>query len=224
MGVPLIFSAKSLKLLALLSMAIDHTGKALFPGLLWPVCIGRLAFPIFSFLLAEGFFHTRNPRAYGMRLLGLALLSELPFRLLFPVTGRLTNVIWTLLFSFLLLCLLDWGQKEGRGAWFLLALCLLFFWLGESVGCDYGGAGILLGPLFAATRAKETALVRFVGLATFSLWSCQTPLLAFCQTAAFFPIACYAPIAPPKTALWRWSTYLFYPVHLVCLAALAGKL
>ena len=164
----LILSAKNLKLLALLSMAIDHGGKTLLPGAFWPICIGRLAFPLFSFLLTEGFFHTRSKKAYGLRLLGLALLSEIPYRQLFSPSGICTNVIWTLLFSFLLLCLMEWGQKKGHGAVFPCILCLFFFGLGQLIGCDYGGAGILLGPLFAVTKMKNARAIRLLGLWLFS--------------------------------------------------------
>ncbi|MBR1523666.1 MAG: TraX protein, partial [Lachnospiraceae bacterium] len=69
----------ALKLIAVISMLIDHTGDVLFPGTMWLRYIGRLAFPIYCFLLVEGFFHTKDLRRYMFRLLLFGLISEIPF-------------------------------------------------------------------------------------------------------------------------------------------------
>lgn len=76
-----ILDANALKLIALLSMTIDHVGVCLFPDQILLRCIGRLAFPIYAFLLTQGFIHTRNVKKYLLRLGLLALISEVPFNL-----------------------------------------------------------------------------------------------------------------------------------------------
>ena len=71
-----------LKLIAICTMFIDHLGYTLFPGDLWLRCVGRVAFPIFCFLIAEGCVYTHDRRKYALRLLAFALLSEIPFNLM----------------------------------------------------------------------------------------------------------------------------------------------
>ncbi|MBQ7432202.1 MAG: hypothetical protein IJV50_01840 [Lachnospiraceae bacterium] len=91
-----------LKALAVVCMLIDHMGDVLFPHLIWMRIIGRLAFPIYCFVLSEGAVYTKNWLAYAGRLLLLALVSEIPFDLAF--FGNVwypgyQNVFWTLLFG-----------------------------------------------------------------------------------------------------------------------------
>ncbi|MFA7532979.1 MAG: TraX family protein, partial [Tissierellaceae bacterium] len=68
-----------LKLIALTSMIIDHYGAIFHGDVILYRIIGRLAFPIYAFLLVEGYFHTRNVKKYGLRLFIFALISEIPF-------------------------------------------------------------------------------------------------------------------------------------------------
>ena len=67
-------SQEGLKLIACVTMLIDHIGAAFVPWM-WLRMVGRIAFPIYCFLLAEGAFYTRNPRRYGARLAVGALLA-----------------------------------------------------------------------------------------------------------------------------------------------------
>ena len=125
-------SADLLKLTALMTMLIDHIGAGILERLLIDGyvtdyalylkiyqldtvlrIIGRISFPIFCFLLAEGFLHTRSRRGYAFRLLVFALLSEIPFDLLFSggLNRNSQNVFWTLLIGLLVLR----GMEGVRG-------------------------------------------------------------------------------------------------------------
>ena len=89
-----------LKLLAVVTMLIDHMGFTLFPHAVWMRAVGRLAFPIFCFLIAEGCAHTHDKKRYAGRLLLFAVLSELPFNLMCSgqwISWNYQNVLWTLL-------------------------------------------------------------------------------------------------------------------------------
>ena len=106
-----------LRLIALVCMCVDHAGLALFPSASAFRCVGRLAFPLYCFLLAQGFAHTRDIRAYARRLLLLACVSELPFDLL--IFGRLSsameqNVVFSLLLGLLALCAAGGGEDCAR--------------------------------------------------------------------------------------------------------------
>ena len=106
-------SAFSLRLLALLCMVVDHAGLALFPSVGAFRCVGRAAFPLYCFLLAQGYRHTRSVRAYARRLLLFALLSEIPFDLL--IFGRLACTLeQNALFSLLLGLMALWAADTLR--------------------------------------------------------------------------------------------------------------
>ena len=79
-------SAMTLKYIAMATMLVDHMGYVLFPWILWLRCVGRIAFPIFAFQIAEGCIRTHDRRRYALRLLLFAVLTEVPFDLAF--SGR----------------------------------------------------------------------------------------------------------------------------------------
>lgn len=156
-------SQEALKLIACVTMLLDHIGAALLPQHGWLRAIGRIAFPIYCFLLAEGFHYTRNRKKYGLRLLAGMLLSELPFDLLFY--GRIywgyQSVMVTLFIAFLMLCFLEKIPNLGLKCLAVLPFCLL----AELMYTDYGGAGVLMVAFFYLTREIPRRLpVQTVGL------------------------------------------------------------
>lgn len=78
-----ILDGTALKIIAMISMVFDHVGDLFFPDLMWPRMIGRLAMPLFSFSIAEGYLHTGDKIKYLCRLGIFALISEIPFDLAF---------------------------------------------------------------------------------------------------------------------------------------------
>ena len=103
-------SGSSLKIIAVISMVIDHCayyllehGTVLYETMR---CVGRIAFPVFAFLIAEGFSHTRNRQRYFLQLLAFAIISEIPWFLLNGTDGT-HNVMFTLVLGVVALALLD---------------------------------------------------------------------------------------------------------------------
>ena len=96
-------TSASLHIMAMAFMLCDHLWGTIIPGNDWLTCIGRIAYPIFAFMIVEGYFHTSNLKKYVKRLFIFALLSEIPFnlamgsRLFYPIHQ---NVLWTSLESY----------------------------------------------------------------------------------------------------------------------------
>lgn len=218
-----------LKLIACITMFIDHFGHAIVPHLqvpymveLYYICriIGRIAFPIYCFLLAEGMRHTRNAGKYILRLAIGILLAELPFD--YALEGHFCwsyqSVMVTLtLGAIMLLCM---GKTEKK--WLKLLLVVPFAVLAELAKSDYGGWGILMIAVFAlidrlpfrvlgillVNAAMESAAIPVFGIPV------SIQLLA---TLAMIPIALYSGEKLTRSRAVQWGFYLFYPVHLLIL-------
>ena len=140
-------TSASLQLIALCTMLVDHVGLSLFPGVFWLRWIGRLSFPLFLFLLAEGFVHTSSRRKYALRLGLFAVISEAPYQFLIStVYGGgwqlpCQNVFFELLMAFFAM----WCVERG-GVWLLGAGGAVL--VAECLGMDYGGYGVLLAICF----------------------------------------------------------------------------
>ena len=109
-------SAAALHIIAMALMLMDHLWATLLPAQDWLTCAGRLAFPIYCFLLVEGFLHTHDFKKYALRMLGFALLSEFPFDWAFfsGIWWGHQNVYFTLLLGLLAMKALD-TFRTGEG-------------------------------------------------------------------------------------------------------------
>ena len=218
---------EGLKLIACAAMLLDHIGAVFCPGIGLRI-IGRIAFPIYCFLLAEGIHYTREPRKYGLRLLVGALLSEIPFDLLFfgKITLAHSSVMVTLLLGFL------YGQAAKRATRLAVQILLIlpFAVAAELLGTDYGGWGIALVALFVLSRGRERVRVIQVIVLAFICWMIGGYTLRFgsvripiemAALAALIPIFCYSGQKITKNTWIQRGFYLFYPVHLMILLCIS---
>lgn len=152
-------SAFTLKLIALVTMIIDHVGAIFFPQFIWLRYIGRLSMPIYAFLLVQGYMHTRNFNRYALRMGIFALLSEVPYDLLFQGTWlefQRQNILFTFLTALFVMKLLDTSAKSRNIFMFIGAviLTILPYFLHFSYGV-YGVLTVLCFYLFQKYRGID---------------------------------------------------------------------
>ena len=215
-----------LKILAMISMVLDHVGDLFFPGGTWLRAAGRLAMPIFAFCIAEGYAHTRDRKKYLLRMGLFALISEIPFDLAFESRIGLShqNIMLSFFLSILALMLYDRirGGKEAEGAQIpawktvlgvlavgaVAALALL-------LKADYTIFAVISVFLFYVLRQKHPLLRSGVGVAFLALT--RTVGYYSATGLSFLPLALYN---GKKGKGLKWLFYLFYPGHLLLLAGL----
>lgn len=216
-------SRTGLKGLAAASMVVDHVGVVLLPQLWLLRCVGRLAFPIYAFFLAQGFRYTKSRAKYLARLAGFALLSEIPFD--YMVYGQAfvwqgQNVMFTLALALLALACLEKGGWWMTGA---VACCLA----AEALRTDYGSFGVLLPITFFYLWPRGKGLWALVFLAMCWLWrfapipGTPVPMEAL-GVAAALPLALYHGGRGTEGPVVRWGFYAVYPLHMGVLALIAG--
>ena len=224
-----ILSGSALKMIAVITMLIDHSAcilLSLYPPALTPlfhigqtgyslyrICrdIGRIAFPIYCFLLLEGFLHTRSRKKYGRNLLIFALISELPWNYMFADTWRYEkqNVFFTLFLGYLAFCALEYFQdRRDMQLLSMLGLLAVSFFL----KADYGWKGYVFLLIMYLLR-NEKAPQAIIG----SCWLAYEWKACF----AFLPINMYngqRGFIRGKAA--KYFFYAFYPLHIVILVIL----
>ncbi len=198
-----------LKCFAMLCMLIDHTGAILFPQYMQLRIVGRLAFPIYCFLLVEGAMHTKDIRKYERRLFIFALFSELPFDLAFyrSVDFRHQNVFFTL---FLGLIIVDLYQN-CKNRWIVCALSFLGLVLAEFLRTDYGAGGIIIIICFYCLY--QYFFIRQVAFAVINLALFGITIQAYAGFATI-PLLLYN---GKKGVSMKYFFYIFYPAHLLIL-------
>ena len=215
-------TGNQLKIIALIAMTIDHIGMMLFPGDAWFRIAGRLAFPIFAYMIGEGCAYTRSRSRYLGKMAGLALACQIVYYLFL---GSLYQcVLVTFALSIGLIFLLDEARRRGTlGSWTPAALGLAAVYAlteilppvlaGTDYAVDYGFWGVLLPVLVYLGSTKEKKVLN---------WTLGLVLLGM----AYGGVQWYALAAVPLLALYNGRRgkrklknlfYIYYPAHLAAI-------
>lgn len=223
--------ANTLKIIAVITMLIDHIGASVVWAYVctlqgdakdtWYVIynimrfIGRIAFPIYCFFIVEGLEHTRSVKKYIIRLAVFALISEIPFDYAFMGGMTLTyqNVFFTLMIG--LLCIWCLKEIEARvlehGLQMVIKVVVIFLMAvaAEVLKTDYSGFGVVMIALLYLLR-KDRKRQCITGAIGFS-WE---------VTAIFSFVMLYFYNGQKGRKMNKYLFYAFYPVHLAILAAI----
>jgi len=195
-------------------MLTDHVGMVFFPRVPEFRMVGRLAFPIFAWLIANGYRHTGNLKAYFGRLAFLAVVSQTPYMLAKSVnfgTEWQWNIFVTLLLG--LGSIVVWDRAKYLPIKLLGVVVLAL--AGEALAVDYKAYGVLLMMGFHLTWNRKWWMgVMMAGLNLGFNWM---------EYLTGYWLRAYAMVAWPMIAAyngqpglkkWKWAFYWFYPVHL----------
>ena len=206
-------SAAALHILAMTFMLMDHLWATLLSSQMWLTHVGRLAFPIFAFLAVEGYFHTRSFKRYALRMLLFAVLSEVPFDLMYGGTVFYPvhqNVIWTLLLGLLGIRLMEAARAKGK-RWLYVLTCAAVVVLGFALGTlgqlaalYWLNVAVLGGRMYPVTLFGREIELYEQGLALLAL----------------VPIWLYRGRQGHHSKAFQYACYAFYPAHMLVLALL----
>lgn len=213
-----------LKIIACITMFIDHIGYAIYDKFSWCNYIGRLAFPIFAYQITEGYAHTKSLKKYFFRLLVFAIISQLPFMLFHTIVSPrfALNVFFTLLTGLLAIFFFEKLPHKLLSIPIVAVLCII----AQATNMDYGYWGVLLIFVFHLCKNNKILLstsffvllcVRYVpNLIKYNFHYIYICLM-LCTFAGIIPILLYNQKQGRKM---KYFLYIFYPVHLLLIYGL----
>ena len=206
-------SGSALKVISVVSMTIDHIAyyildQQLGMGDTWLYetmrCIGRFAFPIFAFLIIEGYHHTRHVGRYMAALLVTAIVAEIPWQLLGNEDSH--NVVFTLLLGLVVVFLID---HIHDALWLMLMETALFSAIATMLNTDYTWHGICLMVVFYLFRKYRglTLLFGFPLLMEYGILGSAIGLV--------IPLMYSGRRGFVKGQWMKYLFYIYYPLHLM---------
>lgn len=231
-------SSAALHIIAMVCMLLDHAWSTLFPSQAWMTCVGRIAFPIFAFMIVEGYFHTSNLKKYMLRILAFALISEIPFDLMYD--GLVfypyhQNVMWTFLIALGGMWLMDRVRQRGK-LWLTIPVCALIVGgtvlLGFAGMTDYYGTGIAMVYVFYFFRGRkwwqllgQFACMYYLNVEVLGGFYYPITILGHefelvqqsIALLSFIPIWLYQGRQGYHSKPFQYFCYAFYPGHILIL-------
>lgn len=210
-----------LKIIAVITMLIDHVGAHLFPNITILRWIGRLAFPIFAYFIAEGMKYTRSRTKYVLLLSLCAVVSQVPYGLVFG--WKRLNIIFTFLISILMIYLLETYKKHELLKMISLIILSVLLCLCDLFGVvDYGVFGVLLVLVFYFIKDKNLSLCLGAACLTFiTLRNClfsgfTVETIKQMASLLAIPVLYFYNNQKGRVNL-KYLFYSFYPLHLLAI-------
>ncbi len=212
-------TSNKLKLIALILMTVDHVGAVLFPQIIVLRVIGRLSFPLFAFLLVEGFKHTRSFTNYLIRILAFGFISEIIYDLTFHGSFSLNNrqnIMFTLALGLVAMKLIQLVEQK-KSPWYLLILQMfVILAMALVMNVDYGLYGILTIVIFYVSDVKKNPFVLSALLLLLNI--SYLPVYGIIQAFSIFSVLILAAYNGKRgRKLRKFDMYVYYPAHLLLL-------
>ena len=208
-----------LKIIAVITMFIDHIGYAILGKFSFLNYIGRIAFPIFAFQISEGYTHTKNLKKYFLRLFIFAVISQIPFMLFGKIISNdfTLNIFFTLLLGLISIYIYDKSKYKIIG----IISAVLIALLAEFTHCDYGFYGIAIILLFYIFKNDvikssiafmiATTINYLIPMIKYGFYDIYFYLLI----CTFIPTIFISLYNGKKGKDTKYFLYLFYPIHLL---------
>lgn len=208
-----------LKIIACISMVLDHIKYAI-PSTQNYVTIyfGRIAFPIFAFLITQGYIHTSDIKKYYKRIIIFALISQIPFMLFRTLVGewKMLNIMFTLLLGLIAITIYDKLSKK----YISIPICILIIILGKYLKVDYEWFGVALVFLFYIFRNNKI-LLSYSYISLVLVWFYFDGILKFSYTMYFIsyliPLIFILLYNGKQGKKIKYFLYWFYPAHMIIL-------
>lgn len=221
-------SSFALHIIAMIFMLCDHMWATIL-DYEWLTCIGRIAFPIFAFLITEGYIHTSNINKYIKRMVIFAIITEIPFNLMVsasPIYPFHQNVLWTFVISLLTLKYLNFDNTKNIFKSILIILLAII--IATITMCDYFGAGVMMVVgfyIFRKSKLLQLLMMIYVNMILIQGYSYPIDIAGYTY---YFPQQGFAVLS--LIFIWLYNgkqgyhakwfkifCYAFYPLHMLIL-------
>lgn len=221
-------SSFALHIIAMIFMLCDHMWATIL-DYEWLTCIGRIAFPIFAFLITEGYIHTSNINKYIKRMVIFAIITEIPFNLMVsasPIYPFHQNVLWTFVISLLTLKYLSFDNTKNIFKSILIILLAII--IATVTMCDYFGAGVMMVVgfyIFRKSKLLQLLMMIYVNMILLQGYSYPIDIAGYTY---YFPQQGFALLS--LIFIWLYNgkqgyhakwfkifCYAFYPLHMLIL-------
>lgn len=221
-------SSFALHIIAMIFMLCDHMWATIL-DYEWLTCIGRIAFPIFAFLITEGYIHTSNINKYIKRMVIFAIITEIPFNLMVsasPIYPFHQNVLWTFVISLLTLKYLNFDNTKNIFKSILIIILAII--IATITMCDYFGAGVMMVVgfyIFRKSKLLQLLMMIYVNMILIQGYSYPIDIAGYTY---YFPQQGFAILS--LIFIWLYNgkqgyhakwfkifCYAFYPLHMLIL-------